>query len=147
MNYFFDTSALVKVYHNENGTEKVLSIYSGNEKIMISELARIEFYSSIYRKYRMREVDLETLNLIIEKFNYDTAHRYEVLYFSPGVTEQALNFLSEFGETKGIRVLDSLQLSFFKFHCEQEDIFVCADTKFANIVKEENIKVIVPLND
>ncbi|MCK5057728.1 MAG: type II toxin-antitoxin system VapC family toxin [Candidatus Aminicenantes bacterium] len=147
MKYFFDTSALVKIYHNENGTEKVLSMYSGNEKITISELARIEFYSSVYRKYRMREIDLETLNLIIEKFDYDTAHRYEVLYFSPGVTEQALSFLSGFGETKGIRALDSLQLSFFKSYCEKRDAFVCADTKFVNIVKEENINVIVPLND
>ena len=143
MNYFFDTSSLVKIYHNEIGTDKALSIYKSPDKILISELAKVEFYSSIYRKYREREIDIETLKLLIEKFGSDTEERYEVLIFSSGITEQAQEFLSRYGESRGIRALDSLQLSFFEFHCEEEDTFVCSDAKLINIAKEEKMEVLV----
>ncbi|HLP48239.1 MAG TPA: type II toxin-antitoxin system VapC family toxin [Candidatus Deferrimicrobium sp.] len=68
MNYFFDTSALVKLYHNEKGTDKVLGIYKSRDKITISELARVEFYSTIYRKYRDEEIELKTLDIPIRRY-------------------------------------------------------------------------------
>lgn len=142
MSYFFDTSALVKIYHKEEGSEKLLGIYNGQEKISISELAKVELYSAIYRKYRVKEIDLETLNLLIEKFNFDTEYRYEILSFSSGVTEQALDFLSRYGESRGIKALDSLQRSFFEFYCEKGDTFVSSDTKLINIVNEEEMNVL-----
>lgn len=142
MNYFFDTSALVKIYHREKSSEKLLNIYNGQDKILISELAKVEFYSAIYRKYREKEIDLETLNLLIEKFKFDTEYRYEILSFTSGVTEQALDFLSRYGESRGIKALDSLQLSFFEFYCEEGDSFVCLDTKLVKISEEENKKVL-----
>lgn len=143
MNYFFDTSALVKVYHYEEGTDKVLNIYNSETKILISELAKLEFYSSIYRKYRERAIDLNTLNLLNEKFDFDTKNRYDIRHFSSGVTEQAQKYLKEFGESRGIKTLDSLQLAFFYFYCESEDTFVCWDTKLLKIAEKENMKVLV----
>lgn len=83
MNYFFDTSALVKLYHKEKGTDTVLGIYKSRDKIAISELARVEFYSTIYRKYRDGEIELKTLNILIKKFDSDSEERYDVLNFSP----------------------------------------------------------------
>lgn len=144
MNYFFDTSGLVKIYHKEKGTGKVLKIYHSKNKILISELAKVEFYSTIYRKYRDGEIELETLKLLIEKFESDTRDRYEVLNFSSGVMEQAQDFISEYGESRGIRTLDSLQLSFFEFYCEKEDTFVCADVKLVKIARQANKKVLEP---
>ena len=145
MSYFFDTSALVKIYHKEEGSEQFLNIYKKKGEIAISELAKVEFYSTIYRKYRESEINLETLNLLIKKFNFDTEYRYEVLPFSSGVTEQALDFLSRYGESKSIKALDSLQLAFFDFYCEKEDIFVSTDTKLINVVNEEKINTLTGL--
>jgi predicted nucleic acid-binding protein len=144
MNYFFDTSALVKLYHNEKGSDKVLGIYKSRDKITISELARVEFYSTIYRKYRDEEIELKTLNILLKKFDSDSEDRYEVLNFSPGVTEQAQDFISKFGKSRGIRTLDSIQLSFFEFYCEKGDVFVCADVKLVKIAKEAQKKVLEP---
>ena len=50
MKYYFDTSALVKIYHQELGTERVLSIYKNQETILISELSRIEFLRPLRRR-------------------------------------------------------------------------------------------------
>ena len=49
MSYYVDTSSLVKIYHKEVGSEKVLEIYKSGEVIRISELSKIEFISTIHR--------------------------------------------------------------------------------------------------
>ncbi|QTA80011.1 PIN-like domain-containing protein [Desulfonema limicola] len=47
MKYYFDTSSLVKIYHREEGTETVLNIYKKHDEIIILELSKIEFISTI----------------------------------------------------------------------------------------------------
>jgi len=61
--YFLDTSALVKIYHKEVGTEKVLNIYEDKSDIVISELSKVEFISTIHRKFRDGEIDEKTKSL------------------------------------------------------------------------------------
>jgi len=51
MRYFFDTSALVKIYHREPGSEYCLDLYLGCSHLIISELARVELHSAILRKH------------------------------------------------------------------------------------------------
>jgi uncharacterized protein with PIN domain len=146
MNYFFDASALVKIYHDEEGADKVMEIYNSEGQITISELSKVEFYSTIYRKYRERAIDFETLNLLIEKFDFDVENKYEILFFSTGITEQAQKLLRSHGEALGIRSLDSLQLSFFDFYCDKEDIFVCWDTRLTALAQEKKFKTL-SIND
>ena len=51
MNFFFDTSALVKFFHVESGTEFVTEIMQhATSEIWISDLARLEFTSALYRR-------------------------------------------------------------------------------------------------
>ena len=50
MTYYFDTSALVKVYHTEAGSATVQPIYRGTDEIIISELGKIEYLSTVHRK-------------------------------------------------------------------------------------------------
>ena len=55
MTYFLDTSALVKIYHKEEGSENVLEVYK-RENMNISELSIFELLSTVYRKYREKEI-------------------------------------------------------------------------------------------
>ena len=75
MNYYFDTSSIVKIYHPEDGSNDVLELYRSRATILISELSKIEFLSAIYRKYRENEISLETLNAVILKFEDDIEGR------------------------------------------------------------------------
>lgn len=69
MKYYFDTSSLVKIYHLEKGTEIVLEIYKNSDNlIMISDLCKIEFLSTLHRLYREKEISRDALYAIIEKF-------------------------------------------------------------------------------
>jgi predicted nucleic acid-binding protein len=50
--YFFDTSALVQLYHYEVGTERVEEIFDQSAShIVISELATVELYAALARRY------------------------------------------------------------------------------------------------
>jgi len=61
MEYFFDTSAIVKLYHKEVGSDHVLSLYYGGATIIVSELSKVEFLSTIHKKLRTAEITGETL--------------------------------------------------------------------------------------
>lgn len=61
MNYYIDTSSLMKLYHKEDGTQNIINLYNSDSNIIISELAKIEFISTIHRKYREEEITLDTL--------------------------------------------------------------------------------------
>lgn len=52
MKYFFDTSALVKLFQVEKGSEIVEEIVKDPDNdLWVLDLVRIEFLSSIYRRY------------------------------------------------------------------------------------------------
>jgi uncharacterized protein with PIN domain len=72
MEYFFDTSAIVKIYHEEEGSKAVLPIYSGNDSILISELSKVEFLSTVHKKLRSNEINTETLEALRARFLADT---------------------------------------------------------------------------
>ncbi len=58
--FFFDTSALVKLYHEEDGTEELtLLVSSENPVILISDITVIEMISALAKKVRTEE-DEET---------------------------------------------------------------------------------------
>ncbi|OQX25207.1 MAG: hypothetical protein BWK80_16875 [Desulfobacteraceae bacterium IS3] len=144
MNYYFDTSSLVKIYHREQGSESVLEIYRSGEAIFISELGRIEFLSTIHRKYRESEIDTDTLDALMQRFEDDIENRYEVLGFSSLIPDEAMNLIRHFARGTSLRALDSLQLAFFTTYCEQDDIFVCSDRRLAGIAGLEGISVLIP---
>lgn len=144
MNYYFDTSSLVKIYHREQGSDRVLEIYRSGELIFISELGRIEFLSTIHRKYRENEIKTDTLDALAQRFEDDIENRYEVLGFSSLIPDEACHLIRNFARENSLRSLDSLQISFFMIYCEQEDIFVCSDRRLAGIAGLEGITVLIP---
>ena len=145
MNYYFDTSSLVKIYHAEVGTPEVIKLYNNPEcSIIISELSNIEFTSTIYRKYREKRLSTTALNVLIKKFKDDIEMRLEILRFSSLVTIEAENLLHKYAGMYSLKSLDSLQFSFFKVYCEPTDKFVCSDSKLSDLVKKEDFQVMTP---
>lgn len=53
MNFFFDTSARVKYFHEEEGTKLVTKrINSKDNEIWVLDLFRLEFIAALYRRFR-----------------------------------------------------------------------------------------------
>lgn len=58
MKVYFDTSAIAKYFHSEEGSEQVIKLIDdGDSIIWISELATTEFLSAFYQKFRMGEIN------------------------------------------------------------------------------------------
>ena len=146
MKYFFDTSALVKIYHPEDGTKEALDLYLSDTPIAISDLSRIEFLSTVYRKYREREINADILNALLLKFQEDVESRYELLEFTSLVLEDASRLMNKYAKTRSLRSLDSLQFAFFTAYGDREDVFVCSDQRLASFVRLEGGAVRVPKN-
>ncbi len=145
MKYYFDTSSLMKIYHREKGTETVLNIYKSQDEIITSELSKIEFISTICRKYREHEISHETLTAVIHKFEDDVKIRYdEMLKFSTLVIDEAWNLICRLSEKHSLKTQDSIQFAFFKIYCETDTVFVCSDNKFIKLVENEGVKVLSP---
>ncbi len=105
MNYFLDTSSLVKIYHREVGTPEVLALYQNSEcNLIISELCRIEFTSTVYRKHRENRLNFKAFKALLNKFQEDLDSRYEVLRFSSLVTVEAETLLHRYAEKHSLEI-------------------------------------------
>lgn len=144
MKYFLDTSALVKIYHKEAGTEEILNIYKSQKDITISELSKIEFITTIHRKFREKEINEKVVEVLLEKFQFDMEDKYELLVFLSAVIDEASSLLCKYAKIEALRSLDAIQLAFFEVYCDSGDVFACSDARLARIAKLEGYEVLIP---
>jgi len=74
MNLFVDTSAMVKLYHQEKGTDSftnLLNSHSSDLVITIADITRIEFRSAFLKRVRVKEIGLDTARKLFEAFDND----------------------------------------------------------------------------
>lgn len=144
MTYYLDTSVLVKLYHRESGTDRMRELYAGTEAIQISELARLEFISTTMRKLREGHLDENAHHALLERFEDDVRTRYDVLYFSSLVSQEAARILAVSGRKAHLRTLDAIQFAFYNTCCEENTVFVCADQRLLPIVESEGHPTLDP---
>lgn len=139
--YFFDTSALVKRYHKETGSEKVDKIFDSEERtIIISNLAITEIISAFNKKRIKREISKEDMDLVLSRFFSDVIEDFVVL----GLEDIHIKLSIELILKHDIRTLDSLQLSIALGIKEFNLIFVSADSDLCKVAKKEDFQVINP---
>ncbi|MBW2740816.1 MAG: type II toxin-antitoxin system VapC family toxin [Deltaproteobacteria bacterium] len=143
--YFCDTSAIIKLYHAELGTDCMESIFGDNQcAIMISELTLVEFDSSVAKKVRTGNITDSAKNEAIKNFKKDCQDRFLVNPLDSGIVRSARKLINKYGNKLSIRALDALQLG----SCldeEQEGLhFVCADSRLNKICKLEGVSTINP---
>ena len=91
---FFDTSALIKLYHQEAGTERVEEIFGQAENsLIISELAIVEMYSPLARKVRTGEITPQAQEEALRNFEEDCARRFVIAPLGGAVLQKAKDLL------------------------------------------------------
>ena len=142
---FFDTSALVKFFHNEDGTEAVTDLLNSQEnKIWISELAKLEFLSALHRRFRNKEIDENILKEAIGGFE-EEINRFNIEPLSHATVQEARELLQKHGKEYGLRTLDALHLGCFRLISEDDWFFVSTDENLCKIVEYLGDKVINPV--
>ena len=107
--YFFDSSALVKRYAQETGSEWILALTepAAGHFLYIARITAVEMVSALTRRQRggsVSEIDAATA---MAAFRYDLSHQYRVIEITPTVITRAM----ELAETHGLRGYDAVQLA------------------------------------
>jgi predicted nucleic acid-binding protein len=144
---FFDTSALVKFFHREEGTDVVVSIISDlKNEVWVSGLARLEFICALHRRLRMNEINEDDLNKVLNGF-YKEYSRLNTKKIGRAVLNEAEALAKRLGRTSGLRVLDAIHLATFNLFDDLEEmIFVGADDILLTAAKAIGAKAINPLS-
>lgn len=111
MNVFFDTSSLFNLYHQEEGTLAILDFFEKNKikRIYVSEIAKIEFASAIWRKCKMGEVTEDQAKILLSNFESDL-QKFTVIPFNQDLSKIANILIGKYWKS-GLRTLDSIQLA------------------------------------
>lgn len=146
MKIFLDTSSLFKLYHEEDGTEELEKIFSQVKitEIFLSEITKIEFTSTIWKKVRTKEITTKQANLTLELFENDFG-KYNFVATNSLLLEQARNLTTKYGKD-GLRTLDSIQLSTCKTLKNEVDIFYTNDNLLMKLIERERLQTEIPKN-
>lgn len=141
--YFFDTSALIKRYHAEKGTESIDRIFSEEDiAIVISSICITEMVSAMNRKKEDKTISKNDLDAALSRFFQDAIKEFLILELDDGHIKDSVALVLK----HGLRTLDSLQLSVAIGLRESKPIFVCADNKLVSVAEKEGLKAINPEN-
>lgn len=141
MKIFLDTSSLFKLYHQEVGTEELEKIFSQIKitHIYLSEIAKVEFASTIWKKVRTKEITIEQAKITLHLFENDF-EKYNFVSTNSSILEQALKLTTKYG-IDGIRTLDSIQLSTCVSLTDQVDVFYTADKLLKTLFEKKDLPI------
>ena len=141
MNIYMDTSSLLKLYHAEDGTDELDKFLEDHpvEGIFLSEISKIEFDSAVWKKVRMKDLDINGAEEIVESFESDYAN-YTFIQVENQLILQARALVSKHG-TEGLRTLDALQLASAITIKNTIALAITADNLLGSLMQKEGIKV------
>lgn len=141
MKIFLDTSSLFKLYHKETGTIELENLFSTSKisAIFLSEITKIEFTSTVWKKIRTKEISDKKGQTTLGLFDAD-CEKYTFVTTDSIIVEQARVLTSKYGH-EGLRTLDSIQLSTAVSLVHLADIFITADQLLNSLFLAEGLSV------
>jgi uncharacterized protein len=139
MKLFLDTSSLFKLYHQEDGTEELESIFNQQKitHIYLSEIAKVVFVSTVWKKVRTKEISVEQANETFKHFETDF-EKYIFVSTDSLILEQARQLTLKYG-IDGLRTLDSIQLSTCVYLSKIVNQFLTADKLLNLFIKSKGL--------
>ncbi len=107
--YYVDTSAVIKYYLPEAGSDWINALFS-SESVTISHLAVAEFASVLARRTREGNLALQHRDNIFALFLEDTP-RYAVLALTRRIVNEAAGLLLTGSSSVRLRALDAIHLA------------------------------------
>lgn len=145
--YFLDTSALVKLYVREAGTEAMLAVAmprTGNELGVLS-LSTVEFRSALRRRQRAGDVDEATANEILTLFESHMENRFLTQPTTETVIGSALGLV----DRHFLRAYDAVQLAgcLALAATRGQCVFACSDEVLLKAAQAEGASTFDPTRE
>ncbi len=146
--YFLDTSALAKHYHQEAGTDIVEQLFQHpTSSRFLSRLTTVELHSVFARRVRTRDLEDDAFGLLRQRFLADIVEgKLTVVRMTDDHYRVAQNLLLKHATQRSLRTLDALQLAVAVDLHELGllDRFVCSDVHLCKVAAREGLSVLNP---
>ena len=145
-NVYLDTSALIKLYVEEEGTEQVVAITDDFDsvQIIILDITLIEARSAVRRRQREGDISGADADRILDRIEDDTSSSFLVQPSTSAVIEGAARLI----DRHPLRAYDALQLAgclVIRDIVPGALTFVCADARLCGAAELEGLTVLNPI--
>ena len=143
MFYFFDTSALLKHYRNELGTDVVDVIFNNkNNQIFISSFSIVELFSVIEKLFRKGIIVSDEVSRVTDKFQSDIIfRRIGIIDISHIHIFKTYNLIFDLH----LSATDSLILASSLSMEPEKAVFVCSDEFLLRAAEKSGLETLNPL--
>jgi uncharacterized protein len=144
--YYLETSALVKLYVREPGTDRMIQLASNTTEARLAVLAlsHIEFRSAVRRRERAGDIDPRMAGMILDQFQ----QHLEARVFRQVVNDAVLDGAAEMIDRYALRAYDAIQLAgclALKAAVSAEPpTFVCSDQQLLEAARSELLPILDP---
>ena len=144
--YYLDTSALVKLYVREPGTDRLLRLTRPelNHRFALLAITPVEFRSAVRRRQRAGDIEKGAAVEIINRF---TQH-IETMFIQQALSEAVLDTASRLIDQYPLRAYDALQLAgclvLKAMSGKEGPIFVCSDHPLLEAAQSERLPSLDP---
>jgi len=140
MNYFFDTSALIKNYIEESGSENVAGLLDQAANIYVSAITIIECFSTLRRILLEKSISEKDYLFLKQEIAYDFEFFHKIDYLV------SISDCERLIDAYQLKTLDSIQLAASLHINDEINGFICCDSKLLKAAEKENLKTINPLS-
>ena len=143
--YYLDTSALVKLYVREPGTEQMLRLAdpAGGHALALLGLTRVEFRSAVRQRERAGDVAEDIADNLIDSMDEHLANFFLVQPLTDLVIEEAAALL----DRHALKAYDAVQLAgciMLRARLGRHATFVCSDRQLVRAAEDEGMTVLDP---
>lgn len=144
--YFLDTSALVKLYVQEPGTDRLLTLISNRleNRFAIVALSVVEIRSAIRRRQRAGDIDATVATTILQ----NVRSHLETRFIRQAVNDPVIDTALEMIDRYTLRAYDAIQLAGCLVLCAiaaEVYTFVCSDHRLLEAARSEQLGVLDPV--
>lgn len=136
MRVFLDSSAIVKRYINEPGSEKLNELCAAASSVILSIITSVEVSSAFSRSKREKKITSSQLKLLKLEFSKDL-NAAEIVELYPRVISQSKQCL----ERTALRSLDAIQLA--SAIVAEVDLFITSDERQIKAAKAFKVKSVL----
>ncbi len=144
--YYLETSALVKLYVREPGTDRLLQLASNlsENRLAVLAMSAVEVRSAIRRRERAGDIDSKTAGFILDRLQ----KHLETTFIRQALNDTVLDGALEIIDRYALRAYDAIQLAgclALKTAANVDSpTFVCSDQQLLDAARSELLAVLDP---
>ena len=139
--YYFDTSALVKRYHLEQGSDRMDQLFADPTAVQLTaNITLAELTSALDRKRQDGTLTQETLNYVLAAVSRDLHEDFWLIELDRAHVLRSQELILR----HHLRTLDALHLAVLLSLRDIAPVLVCADQRLLEAAQREQVAVLNP---